>query len=76
LDAPGKYISDWGGHFGGSCQTNGTLIWQGTAACYGTNTEHSMFYGFSLYIAETSVNASRNIDKEWGNMVRCVMDAQ
>ncbi|MCL2027399.1 MAG: fibrobacter succinogenes major paralogous domain-containing protein [Bacteroidales bacterium] len=70
-----KYLNGWGGDYGGYCESNGMLHWQGSSAQYWSlsQTEHYTRYAFLLHFDTSGyIHSLDAITKRYGFQLRCV----
>ncbi|MDR2585041.1 MAG: Ig-like domain-containing protein [Prevotellaceae bacterium] len=75
-----KYLNQglttgWGGAYGGSCISDGTFLYKGSLAYYWSQSEHSLYNGYGLYLNPSSsgfVYPQNAIIKNAGLTLRCV----
>jgi uncharacterized protein (TIGR02145 family) len=68
-----KYLSLWGGSYGGYCLSDGTLESQGVLAIYGSQSVYNATDGFCLYFLTIDFVYPQGYDfKDYGFSLRCV----
>jgi uncharacterized protein (TIGR02145 family) len=68
-----KYVSDWGGAYGGYCHSDGSLDYQGSDAYYWSQSETSATYGYYLsFSTDGNVHPQDFNYKNYGFLLRCV----
>jgi uncharacterized protein (TIGR02145 family) len=75
IDLGNSYLNDWGGIFGGFCDSVGTLENQGSWARYWSQTRVTTTSGFPLRFGTGgTVILQSNLNKNLGLTLRCVRD--
>jgi len=68
-----KYLKLWGASYGGRCNSDGTLSYQGKGAIYWTKSEDKLGSGVGLYIySDGGIYPQLRRTKGYGFSLRCV----